>query len=84
MLYMLYSVLNTLLPHVGRKSVFLFMYLLHVLQYPQSTTSPTKRYGDKRKPHFLHIHPTNISYENMNIQKAKYFYMSTRATTTLL
>ena len=43
MLYMLYSVLNTLLPHVGRKSVFLFMYLLHVLQYPQSTTSPTKK-----------------------------------------
>ena len=52
MLYMLYSVLNTLLPHVGRKSVFLFMYLLHVLQYPQSTTSPTKKIWRQKETTF--------------------------------
>ena len=54
---MLYSFEHSL-PHVGRKSVFLFMYLLHVLQYPQSTTSPTKKIWRQKETTFC-SYPTN-------------------------
>ena len=66
---MLYSFEHSL-PHVGRKSVFLFMYLLHVLiQQVQHKNS-----SRQKKPHFRYAEKVHTNIQIIS--------MSTASTTT--